>query len=302
MATYPTSLAPDKTSVDPTGAITLTWTVDAQTHYQINYRRKGTTTWVQTGKISSTTKSYTIPANTLLKNEYYEWMVRVWYHSTQYAWSARATFLAAVPASALVKETHGVTLGVLRVVPLGKSTDTSNLRVKLASGTAEFDLVAPTHQAASQVRIATGTAVKAIAKPITTEVYSNYGDTVILGICVSIQTIPIMAMIITQTIRNPTQRHIFTKHIMGREVTQITRCFIMNFQILQRISMKKYLDTMNCMKLSILKQQLRMISPGTMTTQIAGMVCITTIVITVITITRVHKRRKRIEYFVKQLL
>jgi hypothetical protein len=172
MATYPTSLAPDKTSVDPTGAITLTWTVDAQTHYQINYRRKGTTTWVQTGKISSTTKSYTIPANTLLKNEYYEWMVRVWYRSTQYAWSARATFLAAVPASAVVKETQDA----LRVVPLGKSTDTSNLRVKLASGTAEFDLVAPTHQAASRVRIATGTAVKAIAKPITTEVYSNYGD------------------------------------------------------------------------------------------------------------------------------
>ena len=176
MATYPTSLAPDKTSVDPTGAITLTWTVDAQTHYQINYRRQGTTTWVQTGKIASATKSYTIPANTLLKNEYYEWMVRVWYGSTQYNWSARATFLAAVPASALVKETHGVTLGVLRVVPLGKSTDTSNLRIKLAGGTAEFDLVAPTHQAASQVRIATGTAVKAIAKPITTEVYSNYGD------------------------------------------------------------------------------------------------------------------------------
>jgi len=172
MATYPTSLAPDKTSVDPTGAITLTWTVDAQTHYQINYRRKGTTTWVQTGKIASTTKSYTIPANTLLKNEYYEWMVRVWYRSTQYAWSARATFLAAVPASAVVKETQDA----LRVVPLGKSTDTSNLRVKLASGTAEFDLVAPTHQAASRVRIATGTAVKAIAKPITTEVYSNYGD------------------------------------------------------------------------------------------------------------------------------
>lgn len=176
MATYPTSLAPDKTSVDPTGAITLTWTVDAQTHYQINYRRKGTTTWVQTGKIASTTKSYTIPANTLLKNEYYEWMARVWYGSTQYNWSARATFLAAVPASAVVKETHGVTLNALRVVPLGKSTDTSNLRIKLNSGVAEFDLVAPTHQAASQVRIATGTAVKAIAKPITTEVYSNYGD------------------------------------------------------------------------------------------------------------------------------
>ena len=170
MATYPTSLAPDKTSVDPTGAITLTWTVDAQTHYQINYRRKGTTTWVQTGKISSTTKSYTIPANTLLKNEYYEWMVRVWYHSTQYARSARATFLAAVPASAVVKETQDA----LRVVPLGKSTDTSNLRVKLASGTAEFDLVAPTHQAASRVRIATGTAgIKAIARPLSTEVYSN---------------------------------------------------------------------------------------------------------------------------------
>jgi len=99
-------------------------------------------------------------------------MARVWYNNTQYDWSARATFLAAVPASAVVKETQDA----LRVVPLGKSTDTSNLRVKLASGTAEFDLVAPTHQAASRVRIATGTAVKAIAKPITTEVYSNYGD------------------------------------------------------------------------------------------------------------------------------
>lgn len=173
MATYPTSLAPDKTSVDPTGAITLTWTVDAQTHYQINYRRQGTTTWVQTGKIASTTKSYTIPANTLLKNEYYEWMVRVWYNITQYAWSARATFLAAVPASALV---GGVGSG-LRVVPLGKSTDSSNLRIQLSSGTAEFDLVAPEHQAASNVRVATGsTGIKAIATPITTAVYSNYGD------------------------------------------------------------------------------------------------------------------------------
>lgn len=177
MATYPTSLAPDKTSVDPIGAITLTWTVDAQTHYQINYRRQGTTTWVQTGKIASATKSYTIPANTLLKNEYYEWMVRVWYGSTQYNWSARATFLAAVPASAFVKATHGVTLNALRVVPLGKSTDTSNLRIKLNSGVAEFDLVAPTHQAASPVQIATGTAgIKAIARPLSTEVYSNYGD------------------------------------------------------------------------------------------------------------------------------
>ena len=109
------------------------------------------------------------------------------------ATGVRSYFLAAVPASAFVKEIHGVTLNA-HVLSLWE--EHRSICIKLNSGVAEFDLVAPTHQAASQVRIATGTAVKAIAKPITTEVYSNYGDHSNTGYLREYSDHSIMAMII----------------------------------------------------------------------------------------------------------
>lgn len=171
------NLQPNNKAVDPTLTVRFSWAHSvSQTHYQLIYRRVGSTTWVDTGRVKSTNKYRDITANTLLKNVNYEWRLRIWYGTseTQDEWSSTYTFRSEIPASTLIK---GVGTG-LRVVPLGKSNQTSNIRINLGGtkGVSEFDLVTTGADADSGVRVQVNSnTTRAIAKALS-NIYSNYGN------------------------------------------------------------------------------------------------------------------------------
>ena len=168
------------TIVDPTGSgVTLSWTTqNTQTHYQVIYRRVGASTWVDSGKVASTTRSHTIPGSALVKNAYYEWRVRYWYGTSgQSPWTASNIFKAQVPSIGRIRVSGGGTKTVdLRVVPLGKSELPSNVRVRLPSGTGELDLVPTGSPIESGVRVAVKAGVvRGVAKPMPDQ-YTNYAN------------------------------------------------------------------------------------------------------------------------------
>lgn len=176
-----TSVSPaNHTIVDPTGSgVTLSWTTqNTQTHYQLIYRRVGASTWVNSGKVASTTRSHTIPGSALVKNAYYEWRVRYWYGTSgQSPWTASNIFKAQVPSIGRIRVSGGGTKTVdLRVVPLGKSESPSNVRVRLPSGTGELDLVPTGSPIESGVRVAVKAGVvRGVAKPMPDQ-YTNYAN------------------------------------------------------------------------------------------------------------------------------
>jgi len=79
----PTELSPASTVRDGAESITLTWQhnpVDgtAQTAYQVQHRGQGPNDWTSTGKIDSTTSSFTLPAGTYENGQTIEWRVQTW--------------------------------------------------------------------------------------------------------------------------------------------------------------------------------------------------------------------------------
>lgn len=90
----PTALAPSGVPADFLRAQTFTWlhnpTADgsAQSAYEFRRSTDGGTTWVSTGKVTSTASSYTLPASTLTNSAALSWQVRTWgVHATESAWS-----------------------------------------------------------------------------------------------------------------------------------------------------------------------------------------------------------------------
>jgi hypothetical protein len=94
----PTLLVPSTGTLDPTEAIAHTWRHNptdgtAQTAFQVQYRYVGDSTWIQTGKITGTASSWTMPANTRDKGRQVEWQVQTWGGSaTASPFSATATW------------------------------------------------------------------------------------------------------------------------------------------------------------------------------------------------------------------
>lgn len=90
----PTALSPNGVPADFERPQVFTWqhnpTTDASAQSAYEFRRStdGGTTWVTTGKITSTESSYTLPANTLTNSAALSWQVRTWgVHATESAWS-----------------------------------------------------------------------------------------------------------------------------------------------------------------------------------------------------------------------
>lgn len=85
------------TYVDLVRANTLTWLHSpsqdgsAQTKYEVQRRVSGGA-WVSTGAITSTSSTYTLPANTYANGQVIEWQVRTWgVHASPGPWSSTAT-------------------------------------------------------------------------------------------------------------------------------------------------------------------------------------------------------------------
>lgn len=93
----PTDLTPNGVPLDFERTQVFTWqhnpTADASAQSAYEFRRStdGGTTWVSTGKVTSTDSSYTLPADTLTNSEALSWQVRTWgVHATESAWSEAA--------------------------------------------------------------------------------------------------------------------------------------------------------------------------------------------------------------------
>ena len=79
----PTGLAPASEVRDGTEDIVLTWQhneVDgtAQTAFEVQHQLQGSSTWETTGKTTSTTSRFTLPAGTYDNGERFRWRVRTW--------------------------------------------------------------------------------------------------------------------------------------------------------------------------------------------------------------------------------
>jgi hypothetical protein len=86
-ATYPpdapSGLSPDGLSVDPTLAVTLSWTHNAtdgtaQTAREVEHRLAGSTAWATTGKAATSGATWPLPANTYEAEQTVEWRARTW--------------------------------------------------------------------------------------------------------------------------------------------------------------------------------------------------------------------------------
>lgn len=80
----PVSLSPNGSIIDLARSPGFTWqhvaSVDgsAQTAFQVQHRVQGAGSWTQTGKITSTTSSWTLPPGTYTNGTIVEWQVQTW--------------------------------------------------------------------------------------------------------------------------------------------------------------------------------------------------------------------------------
>ena len=109
----PSSLAPDGEPRDATQAIPLRWLhvpVDttAQTAFEVQYRVSGGA-WVSSGKVASTSSTWTLPAGTVANPGQLEWQVRTWGAAAAAGpWSATAiVVLSSTPTVTISTPTDG---------------------------------------------------------------------------------------------------------------------------------------------------------------------------------------------------
>jgi len=139
-------------SVDLTFTLNDGFTASA---FQIKWRRITDSTWNDTGLVAGTftgSKTYTIACS---KNTVYVWKVRVWDSAGNMCdWTAPVAFAVQTVAKATIKVAKPSGNVVVRVVNLGDSEQSSNVRVSTPSGIGELDLTSPLSAADSGLHIA----------------------------------------------------------------------------------------------------------------------------------------------------
>ena len=167
-------------TLDPSLAATFSWTTSpAQVAYQFKWREVKTIIWTSTGKVTSATTSYTVPANTFTKNKHIEWSVRVWDASQAVsAWYGMDVLIAEAETKQLIKLANEN----LKAVSFGKSKVASKIKFKDPdSSTYELDVVSIDDYSASKIRIKQDSgAVLAAAKKLNdydATVYSDHSNT-----------------------------------------------------------------------------------------------------------------------------
>jgi hypothetical protein len=117
---------------DATTAKTLSWTFsdpnqgDSQSAYQLQIVDTGTgQTVLDTGKVGSTSQSYTLAANTLQNGKRYQWRVMVWdQQNAQSPWSSYSTFeTAAAPTVSITSPSAGGIVATSSVTPQWSYSD-----------------------------------------------------------------------------------------------------------------------------------------------------------------------------------
>lgn len=166
--------------IQPTVAAVFSWTTSVtQAFYQFKYREVGSSVWVDTGRVASSSTSFTIAANTLSTDRYYEWSVRAWDGSQNVSSWHGMTVL--VCEYTIYKIIHVAPSTKLKAVDTGKSVVNANVKIEIPNnGMKEMDVVEKNDYAASNVRIAIiGGDVKAFAKKLEayTPTYSDHTDT-----------------------------------------------------------------------------------------------------------------------------
>lgn len=99
----PTNLSPNGALIDPTRTSAFSWAFnpttvgDTQVQFQVRYRLAGASTWTTPAAVTSSTPSWTAPANTFQDDSVYEWQVRTrGADPTWSPWATAVTFNTAV--------------------------------------------------------------------------------------------------------------------------------------------------------------------------------------------------------------
>jgi hypothetical protein len=116
----PTNLAPSGVAIDAVNDIALTWVhspVDssAQTKFQIQHRLAGAGAWTTIAVFTSTSSTWTLPADTYANGAGFEWQVKTWgIHATAGPYSAMASVTtSAIPTATISVPGASITTSTL---------------------------------------------------------------------------------------------------------------------------------------------------------------------------------------------